>query len=182
LSEQKRYCAVLKMATRIYDFTSGLKAAKDAITQASAAPKPQDEGERAITEAIEIVVDNLKNSDELSAARATIEQAMYYLDGTLSSIKSQIDLAKSRALESQYADPIWWRRVNSAQRFKGRQRQQLQNKFGEVNRRLRANRATANANEQLTREQAFVRIAQIHLPPETFQRLWELVELTLPKE
>lgn len=110
-----------------------------------------------------------KSRPELLEAQSMANEAMEILVIACSSIQSQIDSANLRRDTTGYmADPHWYRRVHGAQRSKRWQRQRLQDKIGEINRALR--QTTGRAQEGL-----FVQVARLHLPKETYERLWALV-------
>jgi hypothetical protein len=110
---------------------------------------------------------------ELEEARAGVQAYMTALDEDIGSIKTQLELARVRAAdEGVYTDGNWYARASAALRHKGRQRQAAQNHFGDLNRRIRAER-----NKLVEREEgrAFVRAAKDVLSPEMYSKIWDEV-------
>jgi hypothetical protein len=130
-----------------------------------------DDDNRLVAEALAITLANLTTHAQLDSAREIVQSAMLILDEALCSIKGQMDGAHVR-LSVQHPDETWWRRISSARRHKARHRQELQNKFGEINRKLREIKGRAH---EASRESAFIRAAELLLPRETYMRLWALV-------
>ena len=138
------------------------------------------EHKEVIAKATAIVPDSLDTFEKATQASDMIRQAMTYIDEASAAIRSQIESAKGRAFtESVYADNDWWRRANNALRFKGRQRQQLQDKYGAVNRVVRQLRAGQVNIIETSREQLFIKAASLILPKETYVRLWSIVDAML---
>jgi hypothetical protein len=132
------------------------------------------ENERLVEKAIALAVSAEMSEQALTAAKELIERARNAVNEMHDSIRDQIDLAKRRRYQAgQYSDPDWWHRINSALHAKARQRQQLQDKCAEVKRTLRA---LAQQNTRESRYYLFAQIARAHLPTETFEHLWRLVD------
>lgn len=137
--------------------------------------RPSDEIEQLIQAALALEVEALAD-EEVTTAKNLVDSAMNALAAACSSIQSQIDEANlRREQDGEFSDPDWYRRVHGAGRAKRWQRQLLQNKLGEINRRVRKGNAIQHDSR---REKLFIDIARLHLPRETFTRLWELVEET----
>jgi len=79
-------------------------------------------------------------------------------------MKAQIFEAKSRAVDGDYSDPDWFRRVNTALRYKGIRHQQLLRRAAEL-------RDSANASNANSWERRFIEAARRRLKPETYQAL-----------
>jgi hypothetical protein len=143
-------------------------------------PKPQrNPNEQLFAAASTVALDLIKTEDELAKAKQLVTDAMSALDDEIISIKSQIEGAQAEVFAGgQYSDPVWWRRVNGAARHKGKLRQELQTKLGEINRRIRAARMRENSIQSQSEERLFIAIAKLHLPPQTYERLWELTHET----
>ena len=110
--------------------------------------------------------------EQLEDVKAAIERRMDALDEKASSIKGQLDEAKNELIAmGKYADQDWWRRANSALRYKGRQRQRCQRLLGEVNRRIRAAKTHAD-NQSLLRQ--FVCAAKAALPEALYIDIWKV--------
>lgn len=136
--------------------------------------------EAAIDSAVEVEVHKLKTEEELIEAKRVVEDAMYYLDNATISIRYQLDEAKANVvIKRQFADPEWWRRTNSALRHYGRERQRIQNKLGEINRRLRASR---NQVERVTRDRAFIQVVGKMLSADQVKKAWRTVDKILSEE
>ena len=183
---------------KTYDLTQSRRAAReDKSAQrrgarlphlGKAAPPPRiddeslwQENEHLVERAIALVVSAKMGEQALTAAKELIERARNAVNEMHDSIRDQIDLAKRRRYQvGQYSDPDWWHRINSALHAKARQRQQLQEKFGDVNHKLRRlQHGTTMQAQQNTRESRyylFAQIARAHLPTETFEHLWRLVD------
>lgn len=86
------------------------------------------------------------------------------VDQDITSIKIQIDEAKDKVIDGEYADRDWWLRVNGALRIKGRQSQQIQNAIGRVKRERKE-------KEQLQLERRFMNIARQELSYEVFNKI-----------
>ena len=143
-------------------------------------PRRSFETEQLIGSALTLALDQIKIAEDLIKAKNLVTSAMSVVDDDLISIKSQIDGAQAEVWAGGgYSDPVWWRRVNSALRHKGKQRQQLQAKLGEINRRIRADRMHTDSARELSDERMFIAIAKLHLPPQTYERLWALTHETL---
>lgn len=159
---------------KTYDLTDGLKAARDRMTRE---PDPTEE---LIQEALGIKLPDSMTEMDLLAAKTLVDNAMNALAIACSSIQGQIDEANLRRdQEGEFSDPSWYKRVHGAKRAKSWQRQRLQDKLGDINRRLRRGNALKHDENRDTREGLFVQIAKLQLPPPTFQRLWQLVDETI---
>ena len=116
----------------------------------------------------------LNNTKELEKAKVFVETAMFALDEEINAIKQQIEKARADFYgRGEFSDSNWWRRVNGAARAKGRQRQALQLRFGDLNRLLRISRAK---NTDRSRERIFIYMAKKYLPEETYNMLWAKVD------
>jgi hypothetical protein len=103
-----------------------------------------------------------------------IQERMLRLDEALTEIRTQLDHAKARRINyGEHANPEWSARANSALRHKGRERQQLQNRLGELNRAVRAER---KAQDDQNSERAFIRAAKAVLSEDMYRRIWQEVE------
>ena len=159
------------MAVRTYDLTPERRA------KAPGEPRPQTEEDILIAAAMEIDVAKL-SKEQIDDARKLVERAMFCLDEIVNSMKAQVEASTAKYYSTgEMSDPHWFRRIKFAQRHKGRQRQLLQGKFGEINRRVRARNNEVNSQE-VSKERMFIKIAKLHLPAETYQQLWELVNAT----
>lgn len=158
------------MAVRTYDFTPERRAKPAGL-------RPQTEEDRLIAAAIDVDVESL-SPEQHADARKLVERAMSCLDDVVNSIKAQIEAATAKhQTTGEYSDPHWYRRTKFAQRHKGKQRQLLQGKLGEINRRIRAHNNETNSQE-VTKERMFIKVARLHLPAETYQKIWDLVNAT----
>ena len=134
-----------------------------------------------ITAALAILISETMTVPELVASKEKVERAQAILSSESNQINSQIEEATSRKLrDGQYAEPEWWRRVNAAKRAKAWQRQRLQEKIGAINRCLRIHHHAETMREddklRSDRARAFVEVARLHLPAETYQKLWNIVK------
>src|SRR5215831_15395747 len=124
---------------------------------------------------------------QLLEARKAIDEARDIVAEASNAIRSQIDEANERKWrDGVYADPNWWRRLNGAQRAKGWQKQRLQEKLGEVTRRLKDVKHTHTMKNEDARRKSksmlFVEIAKLQLTGETYQRIWDTVEQILRQQ
>jgi hypothetical protein len=141
------------------------------------------ETEQLIESASAIVFSEIED-ETVPHAKDLIERAFFATGEACNSIQGQLD----RLIATRFRDrnPDWrdWeRRANAALRHKKWQRQLLQIKLGEANRRLK--RMTSGLNRQLadkqeaetlrTKHHLFVRVAKAQLPKETFEELWRIV-------
>jgi hypothetical protein len=136
-----------------------------------------------ITEALAIVAVETMSTPELLAAKAKIEAAQNVLSSESNKINSQIEQAHAKfSAHGEPSEPDWWKRVNAAKRAKAWQRQRLQEKIGAINRALRdrhhVETMRSEDDRRKTRDRIFIQIAKLHLPTETYQKLWRLVEET----
>jgi hypothetical protein len=161
--------------TRSFDFTRD-----DAPRIASEREREREPSaeEQIIDIAMALEITQTMSHEDLTNAKTIIERASDAVMQISSNIKGQIEEANERRYrDGVYSDPNWWKRVNGAQRAKAWQRQQLQNKYGVVNRALRAFRHVTQAIPmQESRDRMFIRMAKLHLPDATYQRLWQLVD------
>ena len=178
---------------RTYDFTEGLQRAKERIDDDASdeignraadrarRPREQSDAEKVVTAALAINVDDLKSEQDFLSAKKLVDEAMAALAQMIIVIRGQIDEATERKWRDDvYSDPGWWKRVNGAHRAKSWQRQQLQNKFGELNRKLKTFRHVTIEQPRWEerakrRDRIFVQMAKLHLDLMTYERLWSLV-------
>ena len=140
-------------------------------------PAAADDDERTVEQTLAIMVSELATPQQFETAREMIENAMRGLDDVLNSIRSQLDAAHERKrAHGEYADADWWRRANSALRYNGRRRQELQSKLGQLNRRRKQLSITMAQPRERSRDRAFIDAARALLPSETFARLWQLAD------
>lgn len=124
---------------------------------------------------------------QLLEAKKSIDEARNMVAEASNAIASQIDEATLRKFrDHEYADPTWWRKINGAQRAKGWQKQRLQEKLGEVTRRLKdakhAHAMKLDATRQKSRDRMFVEAAKLHLTGDMYQRIWDTVEQIFQKQ
>jgi hypothetical protein len=140
--------------------------------------KPSQE-ERLIDEVLAMELSPDMSEQEVAAAKGKIERARAAISNICNVLRTKIDEFEQRISDGERVDPDWWSRLNGASRHKSWQRQQLQSKLAHVNRLARAfqhQTATEIANDRRRkREKLFVQIAELHLSPETTERLWKLV-------
>jgi hypothetical protein len=134
-----------------------------------------DEDDSIVEDALELDVALLGEDEQtLSDARTLVEEAMAIIDTDTTNIRYQLDKARADVITlNKYADTKWWRSANSALRHKGIMRGKLQNKFGEINRRLRMVRSHS---ERLTRDRIFVKLASKLLKPAQVRSIWKEVD------
>jgi hypothetical protein len=140
---------------------------------------PHSEMEQLIQTASVISLPEVED-DQLLLAKDLIERAFFASGEACNSIQDQLErliATRFRDRDPEWRD--WQRRANSALRYKKWQRQQLQIKLGEANRRLR--RVAGSRNRQLDDERLrekhdlFVHVAKAQLPKATFEALWQAV-------
>ena len=108
--------------------------------------------------------------NSLEKEKRRIQHKMDDLDLQLITISGQIAEAQAEAsANNNYSDPIWWRKVNEAAKFKGRSRQQLQRRLGEINSQIKEEKGKAY-------ERSFVAIAREILPEEQYQEIRDTME------
>lgn len=107
---------------------------------------------------------------DLEKEKRKIEHKMDDLDLQLITIRGQIAQAQGEAsANNKFSDPSWWRKVNEAAKFKGRSRQQLQRRLGEINSRIKEEKGKAH-------ERSFMAIARELLSEEQYQLIRETME------
>lgn len=106
---------------------------------------------------------------KLETERAECQEAMDICDEQIIDIKDQIARAHADVVDSrQFSDPDWWRRVNTAARYKARDRQALQRKLGELNRAIRTAHHDIHGHSF---ERAFISEAREYLSREQYAYL-----------
>jgi hypothetical protein len=97
--------------------------------------------------------------DEEMALRDEIAAQIRQLDTDINNIRSQIEHAQARRIETgQCASPMWFAKANSALRYKNAEREAQQHELGKINRRIKDRRFMDIARRVLTEEQ-YIEIA-----------------------
>ncbi len=108
----------------------------------------------------------------MSEARGTetqlreLEAARDRLEDECSGIAHQIDMAKARAVDGEYSDPVWYRKAQHALRMKRKEYNATLRLVAELKRAQR--RVEHNSNERW-----FVKVAKRRLDEEVFASIWE---------
>lgn len=85
------------------------------------------------------------------------------VEADIDRMRGQIEDARRKAgREGIFADPVWFRNVNTALRIKGRQAQQIQ-----------AQLSALRSARGLLLPQTFMSVAREKLPPEQFQAVYD---------
>jgi len=139
------------------------------------------ENEKTVTDALAVEIKKDMDEATLLKLKELVERARELVSEMCNAIRGQIDEANERRYkDGVYANPDWWKRVNGASRAKSWQRQRLQEKVGEINRALKMCKHEVTMGmegaRQLTRDRMFVKVAQLQLTGETFDRLWRMVD------
>lgn len=123
----------------------------------------------------EVITDEIARrpvGEDLPTERLETLRLMGVLDEQCGSIRLQIDHSRAAYKETGEMDPHWYARAQYALRAKGRQRQALQNRLGEVNRRTRERESLARETRQ---ERMFIAECRRVLPRETWDEIWVAV-------
>jgi len=108
--------------------------------------------------------------EHLIEARDFVERIMTTIDLQVAEIRA--DLGETGPVENGR----WWAKATYAQRKKVKQRARLQTILGDINRRIRAERAKQDAAAHVTRERVFIRLAKEFLTKEQFLDIWRRVD------
>jgi len=130
----------------------------------------------------EVVTDEITRKtigEDLPAERLETLRLMGVLDEQCGSIWGQIEHSRALWKETRETDPRWYARARYALRAKGRQRQALQTRLGEVNRRIRERENLARETRQ---ERMFIAECRRLLPRETWERIWDAVRTKQEEE
>jgi len=139
-------------------------------------PLTHDETDKLIKEALDLTVSINMSKAELLDAQQLTERAIFACAMQVSSMKGQLDRAHERREHfGEMADRAWWRRLNTALRYKGSSHQHLQYKLGEIIRLFKLARSRS-------REILFIDIARNELPKETYLRIWQRVNEALDRD
>jgi hypothetical protein len=123
----------------------------------------------------EVVTDEIARrpvGEDLPAERLETLRLMGVLDEQCGSIRGQIEHSRALWKETGETDPRWYARARYALRAKGRQRQALQTRLGEINRRIRERDNLARETRQ---ERMFIAECRRLLPRETWEQIWRAV-------
>lgn len=125
---------------------------------------------------IKITLEEILAINDIEKAR----QLLGEFDNEINKIQMQIENThRNREENNQYADTLWWRKVNSARRALGFKKQKLQFRISQLKQQHKKEHVKKHNPPE--KHKLFYEQAKLYLTGQEIKEIWELVEEELSK-